>query len=332
MRVLGVTNALPSADAPSAGIFIEQQLASVRDHGVELDVIALDRVGGGRGVYRTLRRRVEDAIAAHRPDVVHSCNGGVTSEIVTRAAHGTPTVVSFWGTDLLGNRLLSPVRQAYARVGVAASRRAAARADAIIVMSTELRDSLPSRVPRDRVVVIPAGVDLARFRPLDRTTAQAALGWDPARAHVLFPSDPRRPEKRYDLARAAVAATRSSRPVELHPLVGVEHEHVPTWLNAAHAVLLTSAHEGSPNAIKEALACDVPVVSTDVGDVRVLAGPVEGCHVSADGSVEDLAEGLTRALALGDGRVDGRAQVEPISLARVAARIVDVYERVVPAG
>ena len=108
-------------------------------------------------------------------------------------------------------------------------------------------------------------------------------------------------------------------------LDGVPHERVPLWLNASDSILLTSTHEGSPNVVKEALACDVAVVSTDVGDVRERIEGIDGCYV-ADATPADLAGKLR--LALAGGRVRSRAAVAELSLPRTAERIRDVYAAV----
>src|SRR5262249_45941379 len=110
------------------------------------------------------------------------------------------------------------------------------------------------------------------------------------------------------------------------PLVGVRHEDVPTWLNAADVLLLTSHHEGSPNVIKEALACNLPIVSVDVGDVRERIDGVHGCYL-ADPAPSALASALSLALAL-DGRSDGRRRVAELSVTRVAADVVAAYHAI----
>src|SRR5205823_3231175 len=148
-------------------------------------------------------------------------------------------------------------------------------------------------IPPSKIRIIPNGIDLERFKPLDQNTCRNRLGWRADRFNVLFPTnsggDPR---KRPELARAAAeAAERSGFNVEMHDLRGVPHGQVPIWLNASDAVLLTSLHEGSPNIIKEALACNVPVVSVDVGDVRERIQGIDGCYIAyADAS--DLASKL----------------------------------------
>jgi glycosyltransferase involved in cell wall biosynthesis len=327
MRVLVVTNAYPSVADPASGVFVERQVASLAAAGVEVEVLHLDRTGGGRRAYLRLSELVRRSTAEVGPDLLHVTYGGVTAAAVTRAAVGRPVVVSFCGTDLLGSTAEPPLRRAVIRAGVVASRFAAVRAAGIVVKSSVLRDALPRSVPRDRVWTIPSGVDFDRFRPLDRDAARARLGWDVSRRHALFPADRARAEKRFPLAEAAVEELRRrGGDVALHALAGVPHDEVPTWINAADAVLLTSTHEGSPNAVKEALACDVPVVSVDVGDVRSLLEGIDGCVV-APAEPAALADGLAAVLS-GPGRVEARERHRGLSLERTAERLIEVYETV----
>jgi len=321
MRVLAVTNSFPTPTRPDLGVFVADQISAIRDRGVEIDMLHVDRADGGRRAYRQLAARAQAAMADKQPDVVHVLYGGVMADVVTRAAAPAPVLVSFCGSDLLGGRSgRGPARVAEA-IGVLASRRAALRAAGIIVKSRNLLEKLPSSLPEECIWVVPNGVDLERFRPLDRESCCATLGLDVTRQHVLFPAAPGRPEKRFALAEAAVARLRS--PVELHALAGRPHEEVPLWLNAVDAVLLTSAYEGSPNAVKEALACNTPIVSVDVGDVRERVDNVRGCAVvEADPSA--LATALEAILARG-GRSDGRGKVSELSRERVAETVAGIY-------
>jgi teichuronic acid biosynthesis glycosyltransferase TuaC len=175
-------------------------------------------------------------------------------------------------------------------------------------------------------------VDLGRFTVLDRGSCRSRLGFHPDRFHVLVPAsavgDPR---KRVWLARSAVARLNDrGLNAELHELSNVPHTEVPIWLNACDALILTSLHEGSPNVVKEALACDLPVVSVDVGDVRERIEAIPGCYLS-DPSAEDLAAALTKVHE-GSRRVAGRQQMEDLSNERIAERIRDFYEQVLTRG
>jgi glycosyltransferase involved in cell wall biosynthesis len=325
VRVLLVTNMYPTAKAPHSGTFVAEQVESVRRLGIEVDVVHVDRLEGGRRAYRGLGPAVRSRAASTAAELVHVAYGGLMAEAVTRAVRDAPVMLTFHGSDLLGHpggglQALSP------RVGVSASRLAARRADGIIVVSERLRDALPRSVDPARVWLVPNGVDLNRFRPLDRRRCRQTLGWREGDYHVVFPSSPARPEKRFALARAATAQVSAGRPVQLHALDGVAHADVPIWLNAADAVLLTSTHEGSPVVLKEALACDTPVVSVDVGDVRERLEGVAGCHI-AGATADQLVKGLAVVLADG-GRIDGRGRVEELGLDRIGRRIADVYRAV----
>ena len=314
----------PTAAAPTTGTFVAAQVESLRRAGVGVEVLHLDRRQAGRHVYRGLRKKVKGFVAATDPDVVHVMYGGVMADAVTRAIGDRPVLVSYCGTDLLGGRGNGALDDLALRYGVLASRRAARRADGVIVKSRNLLDALPRSVDDSRVWIVPNGVDLARFHPRDRSESQKTLGWTGARRHVLFPAPAERPEKRFVLAQAAVAHhNQHGDNVELHALSNVPHDDVPVWLNAADVVLLTSAHEGSPNVVKEALACNVPVVSVNVGDVRERIEGVDGCFI-ADPSPEDISAKLTMALQRREP-IEGRGRVADLSLEGVADRVRTIY-------
>jgi glycosyltransferase involved in cell wall biosynthesis len=324
VRALIVTNMYPTPARPADGAFITSQVASLRDLGVEIEVCHLNRPSEGRSVYRGLAGKIHSLVSTTRPDVVHVQYGGVLANRVGRAVRDRPLLVSFCGDDLLGGGGGGLTDRAARAYNVIESRRAAGRADGIVVKSRNLFDALPRGLSKDRVWILPNGVDTRRFRPLDRLECQSALGWSPDRKHVLFPAPRSRPEKRFELATAAVAELNGGSEVELHALEGVSHDQVPTWMNAADAVVLTSSREGSPNAVKEALACNVPVVSVDVGDVRERLDGIDGCYV-AEATPADLAEKLRLVLERGT-RIDAGEHVETIAIDRVARKLLGIYE------
>jgi glycosyltransferase involved in cell wall biosynthesis len=331
VHVLVVTNVYPSTDAPGSGAFVAAQVRGLEAEGVRVSLLRVSRREQGARVYAGLGSHIAREAERVQPDVVHVRYGGVMADVATRAVHHAPVLVTFCGSDLLGSPAEPLPRRLAIRYGVWASRRAARRAAGVVVVSENLRAALPRGLDPRRTWLVPDPVDLERFRPLDRDECRRKLGWDAASRHVLFPSSSQRVEKRFALARAAVdeLAARRGR-IELHALEGVEPDEVPIWMNASDLVLLTSTHEGSPNAVKEALGCDVPVVSVDVGDVAVLLDPVEGCFVTR-ADAHELADGIAHALA-GDGRVRGRDRVRELSLQPFTTRIVGIYEELVSAG
>ena len=174
--------------------------------------------------------------------------------------------------------------------------------------------------------MLPCGIDLERFKPMDSQCCRRQLGWDEEAFHVLFASSNGDPVKQPWLAQAAVdQAVAGGLRAELHYMTGVPNAVVPIWLNASHALLLTSLHEGSPTIVKEALACALPVVSVEVGDVAERIESIEGCHLVRP-EAADLANGLCRVHARRQ-RLNCRAELEALSITSVAQRLKEFYAR-----
>lgn len=327
MRVLAVTNIYPTPSAPASGTFVEQQVAGLRSLGLDVTVTFIDRERHGMHAYLRVPSVVRRAMADTQPDIVHVMYGGVMADLATRAVRDTPTIVTFHGSDLLGEQLANPVRRAIAGYGVIASRRAARRASGVVVVADELRRELEGVADPSTVRVIPCGVDFNRFRPLDRSDCRTQLGWDSDCFHVLFNDGSGDPVKRPSLATAAVERLKDlGVRADLHVMRGLRNEDVPIWLGASDALLLTSLHEGSPTVVKEALACNIPVVSVDVGDVRRRLAGIEGCHI-AEANPDDLAVKLRSVREAGHS-VEARDKVLDLSLEYTAASVAAFYREV----
>lgn len=310
LRVLHLTT--------SEETFFEQQIATLEKRGVTCDVAVVpgqEQIDGDLGARRGLAEyvrflpRVRSKLAHDQYDLVHA-NYGLTAPYAVLLSR-LPVVLTLWGSDVIG--LDGLVTKAFAW-----------RCDAVTVRSREMRELLGISAAH----IVPSGVDLERFRPLDTTAARENVGWTEDGYHVLFPYSPGYERKRYPLAESVVdrASERVERNVTLHTVSGVAHEEMVHYVNAADALLLTSRHEGSPNTVKEALACNVPVVSTDVGDVRErLAGvsPSAVCSTPAE-----LVAGLVDVLRSGH-RSNGREAVEPLSWDNIGAKLVRIYEDIV---
>jgi glycosyltransferase involved in cell wall biosynthesis len=247
-----------------------------------------------------------------RYDIVHAHFGLTGVAAIPRWR--TPLVVTLHGSDALVGSFLP-----------AMSRLACRFASAVVAVS----DNIAARFPAE---VIPCGIDLDRFRPMRRAQARAETGLPAEPRFVLFPFDPARKIKRHDLAVAALARLQerdaSARLLGVH---GVPYETMPSYYAAADALLLCSDSEGSPTCVKEAIACNLPVVSTPVGDVpRVLDGvPIAEIAAAEAGA---LAESLERVLRRGvPAAFDGRRAMEPYSSRKTAETLVRLYERVVSA-
>ena len=328
MRILAVTNMYPVPEAPTLGMFVEQQIKGLRQIGLDVYVMYVNRFQKGMLVYVDLPSQLRVQIDRFQPDVVHAMYGGIMADQVTRTVRDRPTVVTFHGSDLLGQCLSGRLRNLIANYGVRASWKAARRSHRIVAVSKILQDALPDGVDRSKVRIIPNGIDLERFKPLDQDECRKRLGWDPGAFHLLFASNSGDPVKRPELAQVAVDYLQRQRiPAEMHYLRGIPNDQVPVWLNASNVLLLTSFHEGSPTIIKEALACNLPIVSVNVGDVSEHINGIEGCYIALP-DPNDLAAKLF-LVHCRKGRVVGRFKMREFSLERIACQLRIVYDEVV---
>ena len=324
LSILVVTNIYPTATRPTLGVFVEQQVRGLRAIGVHVEVFYVDRTERGMSAYYRMLGPLRAAIRKHRPTLLHLMYGGVLADRVTRWIIGFPAVVTFHGSDLLGENLSGVWRRWVSRYGVACSRRAARRAHGVVVVSQRLKPALPANLDAAKVRVIPCGIDLERFRPMDQAACRRKLGWNARAVHVLFASNTGDPVKRPWLASAAVERLNSlGVNADLHYMQGIPNAEVPVWMNASDSLLLTSAHEGSPTVIKEALACRLPVVSVDAGDVAERIEGIAGCHIALP-QAEDLAAKLMSVVKAGR-RLEVGDKVEELSLGKIALRLERFY-------
>jgi glycosyltransferase involved in cell wall biosynthesis len=314
----------PTADAPFYGTFVGDEVETLRRSGVEVDVYF---VNGRRHklAYAAMPFGFLARVLAGRYDIIHvhhSFCGLVAAmqrriPVVWTLHEG---VINAHG-DRPDTRLIKSA--AYSRgLKLWVSR----RVDAVVAVSERVRQPLQ----RPDAVVIPSGVDMDRFVPMDRVEARRTIGLPVERRYVLFPSSPSRPEKRHGLARRAMDRLHEiapeTRDVDLVVLERVPHAQVPFYMNASEVVLLTSAFEASPVTIREALACNIPVVSTAVGDVPDLLEDIAGCEI-VEPDEESIARALHRVLTA-SRRVVSRDRMVVYSRERLARELLGVYRRV----
>jgi glycosyltransferase involved in cell wall biosynthesis len=314
MRVLVVTSMYPSPWRPGLGSFVRDQVEALRAiDGLDLELFAFEPGGAGRFARAAIHLRRTHG--RERFDLVHA-HYGLTGWTALALGRRAPLVVSFHGTDL-SHRVVGPLSRRLARV-----------VDFPAPVSASLARlpgaGLPGAGVDGPAPVLPCGVNLERFAPRERGAARARLGLDPDGRYLLFPADPARPEKRHDRARELAGAAGA----ELLTYGNLRPEEVPDTIASANAVVATSEREGFGLAPLEALACDVPVLSTDVGIAPLALHGIEGTLCAP----YDLGRWLTVLRPHLDGddpRVAGRARAELFGRNRMAERVFCAYRDIV---
>lgn len=320
MKVLVATPIYPTSENPVKGTFVRTQVEYLKRAGIEVELLVVGERSRKLKYLKAaleLRRRLVDKSI----DVIHAHYS--YAGIIARMQRNVPVVVSYCGDDLLGTVDARGKQVLFGRLAVLAGRVLSNHVAAVIVKSREMAGKLA----RKDVHVIPHEVDLELFRPSGRELARKTLGLDPHKKYLLFAASPDIPVKRFPLAKAvADYMTRQDPTIGLLVVYKEPQERLPLFMCACDAMVLTSYQEGSPNVVKQAMACNLPIVSTDVGDVREIIGNTVGCYVCKP-DVQEFASHLSEILRYCE-RTRGREHVQHLAGPEVAQRIIAVYEQV----
>jgi glycosyltransferase involved in cell wall biosynthesis len=320
MNVLIMTAMYPTAENPAFGSFVRTQAESLKQAGVGVEVLVL----GGRLrklIYPKGVLQLRQRLAGGSIDLVHAHYGYVG--MVARTQWKVPVVVTYHGDDLLGTVNEKGEKTRSSALIVAAGKKLAQLIDAAIVQSAEMA----SKLKKANVFVVPHEVDFEVFRPTQRELARAALRLDADKKYLLFAASPQIPVKRFPLAKA-VAEYLSTKDASIELLVVSKQtqEYLALYMSACDALVFPSYQEGSPNIVKQAMACNLPIVATDVGDVRQVIGETKGCYV-CNPSVTEFAARLSEILAHRE-RTDGRERIRHLASPKVAEKLIEVYRQV----
>ena len=311
LRVLAVTNTYPTGQTPGDTPCIKDQITALRAWGVDVDLLHINRSHGKLNSYAGAAWRLFlTSFQGRQYDLIHAYYGHCG--LLARLQFRYPVVVTFRGSDLLS------------RKDGAIGRMVAGVVDGVIVMTEEMKRA----AKRKDAHVIPFGVNSDLFTPYPMAQARRELGLSLSDKLVLFPWDPARPEKRFDIVQEAVRIVREEREgTRLVVVFDEPHEVVAKYMNACDVMVLASDYEGAPMAVREAIACGLPIVSVDVGDVRQVIGDVENCHL-CQREAGDMAEKLRQVLNRGKGTEGRRRKRKGIEAAWAAEQVISVYKLV----
>lgn len=319
MKVLIATAMYPTAANPAFGSFVRTQAEALRKAGIDVDVLVLEgqprKLIYPRGIFQ-LRTRLKNSPV----NIIHAHYS--YAGMVARAQLRVPLIVTYHGSDLLGTINKRGQQTVFSRATVLAGQVLSCFADAVIVQSKEMA----RRLKRKDVYLIPQEVDCETFKPQCRDEARTVLNLDADKKYVLFAADPNNPVKHYALARATAENLRLEDPsIELLVVFRETQPRLALHMNACDALIFTSYQEGSPVIVKQAMACNLPIVATDVGDVRERIGGTDGCQI-CEATVSAFAASLRQVLRC-RSRTRGRERVLPLASEATAKKVICVYEQ-----
>jgi glycosyltransferase involved in cell wall biosynthesis len=311
---------------------MKRQLKSLLDIGVHIDLEYLGDISNPFVFYRSLRKTRQ---MAPKYDLIHSPYGSGCGYLVSKV--NGPKIVTLRGSDLYGcepSQLKAKFRD---YISLRMTNMCLTEFSLIIVMSHAMKRMLCNEL-QEKTEVIPDGIDFDEFFPISREEARWGLGKkDQAQRWILYYPGLTLNDsnKRPSLARAAFDIVKKYvHDAQLIEIVDIPPARMNLMFNAGDVVLLTSIHEGWPNVIKEAMACNVPFVSTNVSDLTEIVSSSPGCYVAEIDTTEELAAGILRAFDTVDkyGRQDLRKNIEFLKTTYVANRLKQIYETVVNCG
>lgn len=316
LRILIV---IPGEEKGSSMIFSRNQVKDLRKEGLDVLTFFLSSRTSPFAIYSELQR-LKSFIEFNKPDIVHSHYGTMTAFICSLASADLPLVITFHGSDLNMARGVGILRN-YS--GHLLSQLAAWSAKKIICVNGKLMSKL--WWGKSKAVVLPMGIDVSAFHAMDRNECRKQLGLSLEKKYVFFNGS--NPDvKRLDIALNTIELAKQADPmIEMLKMDGsTEPSLMPVYLNACHCLLLCSDSEGSPMVIKEALACELPIVSTDVGDVSERVKGVTNCFV-VEQEPKALADAVTTVIR-SDARSNGRTRLDEFSADHIAAKLKSIYQ------
>ena len=305
MKILIVASVNKGRFAP----FILEQAAALEKEGCEVEWFGLQGKGvkGYLGNLSLLKKKIETS----RPVVIHAHYG--LSGLLANLQRKVPVVVTYHGSDINEPEVLR-----YSKMAMKLS------AWNVFVS----RQTLEIAQPKTHYSLLPCGIDLSDIQLTTQFEARKHLGLSEQKRIVLFAGAFDNGVKNASLAKEVVAQLHDSK-AELLELKGFSREEVNLYMCAADVLLMTSFKEGSPQVIKEAMACGCPIVSVDVGDVKLRTEGVEGCFVATTDNPNELAGLVQKAFAF-EGKTQGRDKLiaDGLDNRNVARQLLEIYDKI----
>lgn len=291
--------------------FVKSQGESLKKEGVTLEYFTVK--GKGLLGYVNSLRPLRNYLKHNKFDVIHA-HYGLIGLLCVVSLTRTPIVLSVMGDDAYGDFDIKGRRIKSSYLGMFLTQIALIFVDQVIVKSKNILKAIPHK---KKSQIVANGVNFEIFKPNNDTLK---------RNKILFLADVTIERKNYKLLEDAMKILNDDRVEVINPYP-IKHSDFPKYLNDSSVFVLTSYNEGSPNVIKEAMACNIPVVSTNVGDVEDVISNTAGCYLTSF-DAEELAEKLKLALAFGK-RTTGREDIKHLEASVVAKKLISIYNKTI---
>lgn len=293
-----------SGNSGSITPFVKEQGESLQCYGIDINYFLIK----GRGITGYLKNLsiLREEIKSQQYDLIHAHYG--LSALLANLQRKVRVIATYHGSDLNNKRA-----RIFSKLSICLSAKN-------IFVSSNL-----AKIPKDsKPIIIPCGVDMEIFKPFEKSACREKMKLNLKKKYILFSSSFNISVKNYPLASEAIKLL-NDKDINLLELKDYSRGEVVVLMNAVDLCLMVSKSEGSPQFIKEAMACNCPIVSTDVGDVREMISNTEGCYICSY-DLGDVAEKIKKALDFGK-RTDGREKIKHLDEKIIAQKIIGVYRK-----
>jgi teichuronic acid biosynthesis glycosyltransferase TuaC len=350
MKILILTNMYPTPSNPAYGAFIAAQVASLRKYEIYDHIYFINGMEKKRAYFRAiwdvtklLKEETFELVHTH-----HSYCNYILFIAMRIARKSLPVVTTFHESEVwlakeetfkqslqytqqINSKNLYLSIFQYLRKNIFLKMMALRWVDAIIAVDKNMVKNFMSNIKNPLIYEIPCGVDIEVFKPMAREECRSILSLPQNKCIIIFPSNPERPAKGFNLFQDAIQLLDRNIKIMLHVISAgnIPHEKMPFYYNASDVVVHPSLYEASPTAIKEAMACNIPIVASKAGDTQKILGNLPG-HFLCDLNPQDIADKIKYSIDFGK-RTEARSRIieEGLDLVSTSKKIKKVYQEVI---
>ena len=206
----------------------------------------------------------------------------------------------------------------------------------------------------DKIDIIPTGVNMSLFRPLDKYTCRSKHQLSGSAKIILYLGRVEPPKKVEEIIKAFEKLYHANPNYilliigdgkQLQEMIGLTRklsisdavlffgarmrEELPELINCADISVLYSGNEGSPLSVKESLACGVPVVANRVGDIDAIITNGKNGYIVYNESIDTLASAIKKCLSEADLMKEFCVRsCEMYSTSLIHHKIINIYKEI----